>query len=111
MAAHLILYPNNKEDIKMGGKITDQQVRRLMEEMTKKQNKNYAAMKAGMNRRTAAKYLKLGKLPSELPPLDRKWCTRRNPFEQHWPEVKGWLKNAPELEAKFLFEQLCEKYP
>jgi len=95
----------------MGGKITDQQVRKLMEEMTKKQNKSFAAMKSGMDRQTAAKYLELGKLPSELPPIDREWRTRKNPFEQHWPKVKKWLENAPELEAKFLFEQLCEKYP
>jgi len=45
----------------LGGKITDQQVRKLMEEMTKKPNKRFSAMKAGMDRRTAAKYLGLGK--------------------------------------------------
>ena len=50
-----------KEALKLGGKITDQQVRRLMEEMTKISNKSFAAMKAGMDRRTAAKYLELGK--------------------------------------------------
>ena len=95
----------------MGGKITDQQVRRLMEEMNKKQNKRFAAMKAGMNRRTAAKYLESGKLPSELPPVDRIWRTRANPFNEHWLEVETWLKNAPELEAKFLFDHICEQYP
>ena len=95
----------------MGGKITDQQVRRLMEEMAKKPDKSFAAMKAGMDRRTAAKYLELGKLPSELPPIERTWRTRENPFEQHWPEVENWLENAPELEGKFLFDRLCEKYP
>jgi len=95
----------------LGGKITEQQVRRLMEEMTKKSNKSFAAMKAGMDRRTAAKYLELGKLPSELPPIERVWRTRESPFEQHWPEVESWLGNAPELEAKFLFDHLCEKYP
>ncbi len=95
----------------MGGKITDQQVRRLMEEMTKKPNKSFAAMKAGMDRRTAAKYLDSGKLPSELPPVERDWRTRENPFKQHWQQVENWLQNAPELEGKFLFDHLCEKYP
>jgi len=95
----------------LGGKITDKQVRKLMAEMTKKPNKRFAAMKAGMDRRTAAKYLQLGKLPSELPPVEHVWRTRGNPFEPHWPEVENWLKNAPELEAKFLFDHLCEKYP
>ena len=91
----------------MGGKITDQQVRKLMEEMTKKPNKSFAAMKAGMERSTAAKYLQSGKLPSEMPPVERVWRTRENPFGPHWSEVENWLKNAPELEAKFLFDHLC----
>jgi hypothetical protein len=100
-----------KEALTLGGKITDQQVRKLMEEMAKKSNKRFAAMKAGIDRRTAAKYLELGKLPSELPPIERSWRTRENPFEEHWQEVGSWLENAPELEAKFLFDHLCEKYP
>jgi hypothetical protein len=33
----------------MGGKITDQQVRKLMEEMNKTQNKSFSAMKAGID--------------------------------------------------------------
>jgi hypothetical protein len=82
-----------------------------MEEMNKTGNKSYASMKAGMDRHTGAKYLQLGKLPSELPPIDRRWRTRKNPFEKHWDEIKNWLENAPELEAKFLFDVLCEKYP
>lgn len=92
-------------------RITDQQVRKLMEEINKSGNKSYSAMKSGMDRHTAANYLELGKLPSEIPPIDRKWQTREYPFEKHWPEVKQWLENAPELEGKFLFDQLCEKYP
>ena len=71
--------------------ITDQQVRRLMEEMNKSGNKSYAAMKSGMNRRTASKYLDLGELPSEIPPIERRWRTRQDPFEAHWPEVKQML--------------------
>lgn len=91
--------------------ITDQQVRRLMEEMNKSGKKGHAAMKSGMNRRTAAKYLDLGKLPSEIPPMERRWRTREDPFEAHWLEVEQRLENAPELEAKILFEHLIEKYP
>jgi hypothetical protein len=95
----------------LGGKITDQQVRKLMEEMNKTGNKSYASMKAGMNRRTGSKYIQLGKLPSELPHHEHTWRTREDPFSEHWPEVEQWLCNAPELEGKFLFDQLCEKYP
>jgi hypothetical protein len=93
----------------MGGKITDQQVRRLMEEAAKTKNKSFAAMKAGMNRRTAAKYLDLGKSPSELPPVDRMWRTRENPFEQHWLDVEQWLEDAPEFEGKFLSMQKVQR--
>lgn len=91
--------------------ITDQQVRRLMEAMNKNGKRGYAAMKSGMNRRTASKYLDLGKLPSEISPLERVWRTREDPFEAHWPEVEKRLEDAPELEAKILFEHLCETYP
>ena len=70
-----------------------------------------SAMKAGKNRRTASKYLEHGQLPSGLAPKNRKWRTRANPFNEHWPEIEQWLKISPELEAKFIFEQLCEKYP
>lgn len=81
-----------------------------MEEKNKSGRINFAAMKAGMNRRTAAKYWEAGKLPSELPPKDRTWRTRPDPFEEHWPEIEERLEDAPELEAKILFEYLCYKY-
>lgn len=92
-------------------RVTNQQVRRLMEEMNKSGNKRYSAMKAGMDRHTAAKYLEKGELPSEISPVNHRWQTREDPFKKHWFEVKQWLENAPELEAKFLFDHLCEKYP
>ena len=45
---------------------TDAQVRKLMEEMSKHGEVGLAAMKAGMDRKTARKYLRAGKLPSEM---------------------------------------------
>ena len=48
---------------------TDAQVRRLMEELSKHGRLERAAMKAEMNRKTAAKYAKAGCLPSDLPAL------------------------------------------
>jgi hypothetical protein len=89
---------------------TDAQVRRLMEEMTKHGQIGLAAMRAGMDRKTARKYVKTGKLPSELVE-PRAWRTREDPFEEHWPEVAARLIDAPGLEAKTLFELLCEQYP
>ena len=58
----------------------DNQVRKLMEEINKHGKIGIASMKAGMNRKTGSKYIKEGKLPSELKP-SRTWRTRSNPFE------------------------------
>ena len=51
-------------------KITDAQVRKLMEEKNKHGKTGMAAMMAGMDRKTARGYLKSGKLPSEIPELE-----------------------------------------
>jgi hypothetical protein len=46
--------------------ISDGQVRKVMEELSKHGKKGLAAMKAGMDRKTAGKYAAAAKLPSEL---------------------------------------------
>lgn len=87
--------------------VTDGQVRKLMEELSKEDNLSKASMKAGMNRKTGRKYRKAGKLPSQLKQeLGRQWRTRKDPFEADWPEIELRLGDAPELEAKALFEHL-----
>ncbi|MDA1062616.1 MAG: IS21 family transposase [Chloroflexi bacterium] len=86
---------------------TDAQVRKLMEEFGKVGNVSVAALRAGMHRETAAKYLKERKLPSELK-KPRDWSTRPDPFEEGWDLVEVLLRDAPELEAKALFEWLSE---
>jgi len=63
-----------------------------------------------MDRKTAAKYLREGKYPSELK-KERTWRTRLDPFAQDWPEVEARLAEAPELEAKALFEHLLAQSP
>jgi hypothetical protein len=88
---------------------TDAQVRKLMDEMTKHGRVGLAAMRAGVDRKTARKYVFGGKLPSEL--VERRdWRTREDPFVEHWPEVEAMLVESPGLEAKTLFELLLEKY-
>ena len=47
------------------GRVTDQQVRKLMEEMAKHGELGLASMLAGMDRATGRKYLRMGKAPSE----------------------------------------------
>ncbi len=90
--------------------VQDAQVRKLMEEMTKHGRIGVAAMRAGMDRKTARKYVASGKLPSELK-QPRTWRTRKDPFEADWPWVEAQLEISPELEAKTLFEALQEKDP
>lgn len=81
-----------------------------MEEMSKHGHIGRASMRAGMDRKTARKYVAAGKLPSEMV-RERDWRTREDPFAEHWPEVEGRLAETPALEAKTLFELLVEKYP
>ena len=80
-----------------------------MDEMTKHGRIGLAAMRAGVDRKTARKYVFGGKLPSELVE-PRDWRTREDPFLEHWPEVETLLVESPGLEAKTLFELLLEKY-
>ncbi len=80
-----------------------------MEEMTKHGQVGLAAMRAGVDRKTARKYVQGGKLPSELVE-SRDWRTREDAFAEHWPEVEALLSDSPGLEAKTVFEVLVEKY-
>jgi hypothetical protein len=91
-------------------RVTDVQVRRLMEEHTRNGRVDLASLRAGMHRNTGSKYLRAGKVPSELR-KPRTWRTREDPFEEDWAEIAERLSEAPELEAKALFEDLCERYP
>ena len=91
-------------------RVTDVQVRKLMEEHTKHGRVGLASLRAGMHRNTGSKYLRVGKVPSELR-SPRTWRTRRDPFKEDWSEIAGRLSEAPELEAKALFEDLCERFP
>ena len=88
---------------------TDGQVRKLMEEMSKHGKVGLAAMRAGVDRKTARKYVKGGKLPSELVE-PRTWRTRPDPFDADWPAIAARLEAEPGLEAKTVFEVLCAEH-
>ena len=90
------------------GMVKDQQVRRLVKLKKNEKTLTMAAAKAGMSRKTARKYLKSGKLPSQCQP-ERYWRTRSDPFESVWPEVKEILKRSPTVEAKAVFDHLCRQ--
>ena len=90
--------------------VTDRQVRRLMTLIGKERTLSTAAAKAGMDEKTARKYRRLGRLPSELERA-RTYRTREDPFARVWDEVREKLKIHPGLEAKTLFEDLKHRYP
>jgi len=90
--------------------ITKQQYRRLMNENQETGNVSNSAMKAGMSRPTARKYLKAGQPPEQLQ-ARHSWRTRMDPLMEIWPKAEVMLAEAPDLEAKALFEHLWEAEP
>ena len=81
-----------------------------MEDHQKTGNVSKSSLRADMDRKTARKYLLEGKLPSQIRAM-RHWQTHPDAFTEHWSEVEQMLEDAPELEAKILFNWLCERYP
>ena len=69
-----------------------------------------SANKAGMSRDTARKHLPQNNtLQQERKP--HTWRTRKDPLEDIWPEAQKMLSDAPELEAKALFEHFDQRHP
>ena len=60
--------------------VKDQQVRLLMKYKKTGKTLKQSSAKAGMDEKTARKYLKAGKLPSQLK-QPHTWRTRKDPFE------------------------------
>jgi hypothetical protein len=83
--------------------ITNQQYRRLMSEHQRTGKISVSAMKADVHPQTARKYIKAGRSPAEGQ-AKHTWRTRPDPLAKIWPEVTALLRDAPELEAKTLFE-------
>lgn len=90
--------------------VTDKQVRRFMQLLESGEKKGIAAMKAGMDEKTARKYAKAGKLPKDLK-SEHTWRTRKDPFEGVFSDVEEKLKIFPGIEALTLFEWLKREYP
>jgi len=64
-----------------------------------------SAAKAGMDEKTARKYLRLDKLPGGIR-ADHTWKTREDVFKDVWEEVKSKLELNHCLEAKTIFGYL-----
>jgi len=69
---------------------------------------NMSAMKAGVSRNTAKKYLRAAD-PSKQEKAAHEWRTRKDPLERIWSAARGMLDAAPELQAKALLEHLSER--
>lgn len=90
--------------------ITDKQVRLLMKYRQKEKSLSTASAKAGMDEKTARKYIEAGRLPGQLKKA-HDWQTRKDEFAEVWKEIKERLENNPGLEAKTLFEWLQKENP
>lgn len=85
--------------------ITKNQYRKLMSEYQKHGGIGTSARKADVHPQTARKYIEAGRTPEQLQGRHH-WRTRADPLEVIWPQAERMLRDAPELEAKALFEHL-----
>lgn len=86
--------------------ITEQQYQRLMKTYAHSGVLGTAAMKAGMHRATAARYVAAGHGPVHEQNRGRR---RPDPLTTIWPEAERVLADAPEVEAKALFEHVLAR--
>ena len=93
----------------MRGMVNDEQVRRLLKLRKREKSLATAAAKAGMDEKTARKWLGSEKLPSQCK-IERCWRTRADPFSEVWSEIEEILERAPTVQAKTLFDYLCRRY-
>ena len=76
----------------------------------KEQGKSLAAKKCSMDEKMVRKYLKEGKLPSQLK-KPRHYRPRKDPFASVWEECHPLLEQNAGPEAKQLFPHLQRKCP
>lgn len=86
------------------------QLTKLVSERNQGANISMSAIKAGMSRTTARNYLRQDDV-MEQRQVPHTWRTRADPLEAVWPQALSMLREAPELEAKALFEYLAQIEP
>jgi len=86
------------------------QLTKLVYERNQGANISMSAIKAGMSRTTARNYLRQDDV-LEQRQVPHTWRTREDPLEAVWPQALAMLSEAPELEAKALFEHLAQGHP
>src|SRR5712692_5112468 len=90
--------------------VTDLQVRTLMKHLSSSMPLTKAALKVGIDVKTARKYRDAGRLPRQAR-APHAWRTREDPFAAIWEELRALLEVNPGLQAKTLFEYLQRQYP
>ena len=90
--------------------VTDCQVRKLMKLLNQEKTLSLAAAKSGMDEKTARKYRRMGKVPSEVN-KERDYRTREDAFAKIWEEVRPKLELNSGLQAKTLFKDLQRRHP
>jgi hypothetical protein len=90
--------------------IHDRQVRTLRRWLSRGWALAKAAAKSGMDEKSARRYRKMARLPSEAA-APHGWRTRPDPFQEVWAEVEQQLAVNADLQAKTLFEWLQRGYP
>jgi hypothetical protein len=90
--------------------VSEQQVKRLWQLIGQRRALEVAAAKAGMDPKTARKYLRDRRLPSEMR-QKHTWRTRPDPFADCWDEIRQLLAVEPGLQAKTIFEHLQQADP
>src|SRR6516165_4015142 len=96
--------------MRTGRQATDAQVKELRKGLRQGASLGHAAMKAGMDRKTARKYRDLDQLPSETR-IPRTWRTRPDPLADVWPRLEELLQREPTLQAKTLLGWLEQEDP
>lgn len=89
---------------------TDRQVQRLRQLDARGAPAAVAAVRSGMDPKTARKYRRLGRLPSEVW-MPHSWRTHPDHFADVWAGVAERLALNPGLEALTLFQQLQREHP
>ena len=79
-------------------------------EMLKGKKQKQSALKVDIDVKTARKYIRSGRLPSEMK-KEHTWRTRLNPFAGQWDWISTQLENEPKLEAKTLIQELQRRVP
>lgn len=90
--------------------VTDAQVRALFSLARQGVPLRQAALRVGLSERTARRYRRMNRLPSESL-SQRTWRTREDVFAEVWDEIVDHLRTSPSLQAKTLFDWLQRKYP